>query len=183
MTNKLDDTLASTPHLNVDPARNLGQEGREAIVGNIPAALDALPAGSSSVIEHFGTREGKSFGLAITHERILSTSASGRIGDRDGYRVLSIQGTVSGDEGQGPTTFPMYRVTQAHPGTDSKWLQPHYEISTANPEAQGGYAPVALVMQSILARKDGDVYEGSPRIGGWSDMFQDSVGQLFRQLL
>jgi hypothetical protein len=165
----------STPDPEAEPARDLWQE-RVAIIGRIDAALEALPSGSSTAIEHIGTRDGKSLGVVVAYDR----SHGGRNSRTDlhGLDELNIQGTVHGSEETEQTTFPMYRIRHTIPNTDSGWLEPHYEISAADPEGQDGYKPVALVMQSILHTKEGPTFSGSPKIGGYADLFTDSIEQL-----
>lgn len=170
----------SNPNTNETfQTRDLAAE-REKLIGNIPNALDALPAGSSVAIEHITTRDGDSLGINVTNQHVEITRASrARKHPRD--EVLIIDGNLTNETGEKSATFPMYKVMRIIPGTDSGYQSPHFDISVADGEA--GYTPVALVMQSILDRQDETIYRGSPRTSVHGGVFDESVAQLSPEAL
>lgn len=162
------------PEHEEEPTRDLLQ-GRYELFGHIPAVVEALKYDKPVVIEHIGKRESGSLGVTVARHREHSSKRSRTWNDQKLNGVVVVNGTVTQESGEKSEPFPMYRVTQTVPGTDMGFLPGHLEVAVAE---EGGYKPIALVMQSILGTERAPVVKGSPRTSLRNGLFDESKAQL-----
>lgn len=156
------------------PVRDLLMKRYE-LFGHIPAVVEALKYNEPLVIEHVGKRGGNDLGVTVTREPDHSNAGSRTANNPELNGVLVVNGTVTQRDGNKSESFPMYRVTQTVPGTDTGYLIGHLEIAIAQ---EDGYRPIALVMQSIYGTRKAPVVTGSPRTTPHADLFGESKAQL-----
>ena len=132
-------------------------EKRKQLIGNINLAMDALGRKGSASLEDYADSGDHTLGITVQ-----------RHDDYDGYTrtitQLDITGHLASRQSGNAAEVPAYRVTRIDPRTDGGHLKPHYEISAADPSAEGGFKPMALVEQ------DNGYTHGSARVS--YDMFK-----------